>query len=139
MINGRPLETKPLGAVLHEIKDDLTEFLQTRYEMLRGELSEKAAAWKASLPMLGLALMLAWTAFLAITFAIIAAIRPLFRSDYGWAFAAIIVAAFYLVIGSTMAWLAYREIQYAGIAPKKTMAVLKQDQVWLQNEARQQL
>lgn len=129
---------KPLAVVLHEIKDDLKEFLQTRYDMLRGELSEKVAVWKTSLPMLVIALLLAWSGFLAITFAIIAALRPLFESEYGWAIAAVIVAAVYLVVAGVIAWLAYRELTYTGVAPTRTMQVLKQDQVWLQNEARQQ-
>ena len=141
MSNGRFAEVnhnKPLGAVLHEIKDDLKAFLETRYEMLASELREKVAVWKTTLPMLAIAAMLGGTAFLATTFAIIAALRPLFESDYGWAIAAVIVAAVYLAVAGTIAWLAYREIQFAGVTPKRTMEVLKQDQVWLQNEARQQ-
>ena len=142
MSNGRFAEVnpnKPLGAVLHEIKDDLKAFLETRYEMLAGELREKLTVWKTTLPMVAIALMLGGTAFLAITFAIIAALRPLFDSEYGWAIAAVIVSAVYLAVAGTLAWLAYREIQYAGVAPRRTMEVLKQDQVWIQNEARQQL
>ena len=141
MTNGRFAEAnnnKPIGVVLHEIKDDLKEFLDTRYQMLAGELREKLGVWKTSLPMLAVAAVLGVTAFLCITFAIIAAIRPLFASDYGWAIAAVIVAVLYLAIAGTMAWLAYRELQYTGVAPTKTMEVLKQDQVWIQNEARQQ-
>jgi uncharacterized membrane protein YqjE len=129
---------KPLAAVLHEIKDDLKDFLLTRYDMLRSELSEKLAVWKTSVPMLVIALMLAWSGFLAVTFAIIAAIRPLFNTEYGWAFAALIVAVLYFIVAGVIAWLAYRELTYTGVAPTRTMQVLKQDQVWLQNEARQQ-
>src|SRR3954462_2706642 len=141
MSNGRFAEVnpnKPLGTVLHEIKDDLKAFLETRYEMLTSEISEKISVMKTTLPMLALAAVLAVTAFLAITFAIIAALRPLFESEYGWAIAAVIVAVVYLAVAGVLAWLAYREIQYAGVAPKRTMEVLKQDQVWIQNEARQQ-
>ena len=141
MSNGKFVEVnsnKPLGAVLHEIKDDLKEFLDTRYQMLAGELREKMTVWKTSLPMLAVAAVLGGTAFLCITFAIVAALRPLFDGDYAWAIAATIVAAFYLMVAGIVAWLAYRELQYAGVAPKRTMEVLKQDQVWIQNEARQQ-
>jgi uncharacterized membrane protein YqjE len=138
MINETNGSNKPLGVVLHEIKDDLKDFLQTRYDMLAGEISEKIGVWKTSLPMLLIAGVLAVTAFLAITFAIIAALRPLFDNAYGWAIAALIVAVLYLAVAGIIAWLAYREIQYAGVAPKRTLQVLKQDQVWLQNEARQQ-
>lgn len=140
MSNGRFAEvnpSKPLGAVLHEIKDDLKEFFETRYQMLAGELRDKVAVWKTSLPMLAIAAVLGVTAFLCITFAIIAALRPLFESEYGWAIAAVIVAVLYLLVAGILAWLAYRELQYEGMAPKKTMEVLKQDQVWIQSEARQ--
>lgn len=137
MTNGNN-NAKSIAVVLHEIKDDLKDFLQTRYEMLRSELSEKVSVWKTSLPMLLVALLLAWSGFLALTFAIVAALRPLFDNPYGWAIAAVIVAALYFIVAGVIAWLAYREITYAGVAPTRTMQVLKQDQVWLQNEARQQ-
>ena len=129
---------KSLAVVLHEIKDDLKEFLQTRYDLLRSELSEKLAVWKTSLPMVVGALMLAWSGFLALTFTFIALLRPLFDNEYGWAIAAGIVAAVYFLVAGVIAWLAYRELTYTGVAPTRTMQVLKQDQVWLQNEARQQ-
>ncbi|HSE49603.1 MAG TPA: phage holin family protein [Terriglobales bacterium] len=129
---------RSLAVVLHEIKDDLKEFLQTRYDLLRSELSEKLAVWKTSLPMIVGALMLAWSGFLALTFTFIALLRPLFASEYAWAIAAGIVAAVYFLVAGVIAWLAYRELTYTGVAPTRTMQVLKQDQVWLQNEARQQ-
>ena len=129
---------KSLAVVLHEIKDDLKEFLQTRYDLLRSELSEKLAVWKTSLPMVVGALMLAWSGFLALTFTFIALLRPLFDNEYAWAIAAGIVAAVYFLVAGVIAWLAYRELTYTGVAPTRTMQVLKQDQVWLQNEARQQ-
>lgn len=131
------LANKPLGAVLHEIKDDLKAFLETRYAMLAGELREKLGVWKTAVPMLAIAGVLGGTAFLCLTFAIVAALRPLFDGDYAWAIAALLVAAVYLVVGGTVAWLAYRELQSTGVAPRRTMEVLKQDQVWIQNEARQ--
>ena len=138
MTNGYA-DNKSLGAVLHEIKDDLKEFAQTRFDMLRSELNEKLAVWKTSIPMLLIALVFAWTGFLCLTFFLVAAIRTLFAgSAWDWAFAAIIVAGLYFIVGGTIAWLAYRELSYTGVKPERTLQVLKQDQVWLQNEARQQ-
>jgi hypothetical protein len=32
----------------------------------------------------------------------------------------------------------YREVTARGLAPKRTINILKQDQVWLQNEARRE-
>ena len=129
---------KSIAVTLHEIKDDLKEFLETRYALLRSELSEKFGVWKTSLPMIIGALMLAWSGFLALTFTFVALLRPLFANDYGWAIAAGIVAVVYFFVAGVVAWLAWRELSYTGVAPTRTMQVLKQDQVWLQNEARQQ-
>jgi len=129
---------KSIAVVLHEIKDDLKEFLETRYEMLRAELKEKVTVWKTSLPLVAIALLTAFGGFLALTFALVAALRPMFESEYGWAIAAFIVAAVYLVVAGILAWLVARELRATGVAPTRTLQVLKQDQVWLQNEARQQ-
>lgn len=136
MTNGN--NARSVAVVLHDIKDDLKEFLQTRYDMLRAELGEKLAVWKTSLPIVVVALLLAWSGFLALTFTFIALLRPLFDNEYGWAIAAGIVAVLYFIVAGVIAWLAYRELTYTGVAPTRTMQVLKQDQVWLQNEARQQ-
>src|SRR4051812_49751566 len=118
MINETNGTNKPLGVVLHEIKDDLKDFLQTRYDMLAGEISEKIGVWKTSLPMLIVAGVLGFTAFLAITFAIIAALRPLFDNPYGWAIAAGIVSVLFLALAGIIRWLAHPEIPNARRAPQ---------------------
>jgi uncharacterized membrane protein YqjE len=137
MSNGY-VETKPLGAVLTEIKDDLKEFAQTRFEMLRQELGDKLKVWKAAIPMLAIALVFGWTGFLCLTFFLVAAIRTAFPGDWSWAIASIIVAVLYFIVAGSIGWIMYRELSYTGMKPERTMEVLKQDQVWLQNEARQQ-
>ena len=139
MSNGY-VENRPLGAVLTEIKDDLKEFAQTRFDMLRQELGEKLKVWKAAIPMLAIALVLGWTGFLCLTFFLVAAIRTAFLStgDWSWPIAAIIVAALYFIVAGSIGYIMYRELSYTGVKPERTMEVLKQDQVWLQNEARQQ-
>ena len=138
MSNGY-VENKPLGAVLTDIKDDLKEFAQTRFDMLRQELGEKLKVWKAAVPMLAIAMVLAWTGFLCLTFFLVAAIRTIFAgSSWDWAIAAIIVAVLYFIVAGSIGYIMYRELAYTGMKPERTMQVLKQDQVWLQNEARQQ-
>ena len=41
-----------------------------------------------------------------------------------------------IVAGTIIGWMAYSEIASVGVAPTRTLEVLKQDQVWIQNEAR---
>jgi hypothetical protein len=39
-------------------------------------------------------------------------------------------------MGIATGWFAYAEIQATSLTPTRTLTVLKQDQVWIQNEAR---
>jgi len=70
-------------------------------------------------------------------FALIAVLHTLFMpSAYAWLWASLIVTAVYLVVGGVTGWLAYAEIKATSFTPTRTLKVLQQDQVWIQNEAR---
>jgi uncharacterized membrane protein YqjE len=128
---------KSLGALVTETKEEVREFLETRLQLLRAEIAEKMRIWKYSVPMLLLAGGLLLIGWMVLTFAIVAAIRAWFLpSEYAWVWAGLIVAFIYLVAGGAIGWFAYAELLSTGLAPKRTMEVLKQDQVWIQNETR---
>jgi uncharacterized membrane protein YqjE len=128
---------KSLGTVLTEAKEEIKEFILTRLGILRSEIKEKVATWKYSIPLLLLAggfLLLGW---MVVTFGFVALIRAWFLpSVYAWVWAGAIVAALYLIAGLAVGWFAYSELRSAGLAPKRTLEVLKQDQVWIETEAR---
>lgn len=128
---------KSLGAVLAETKEEMKEFLETRLQILRSEINEKVRTWKYSLPLLLLAAGLLLIGWMTLTFAFIALLRAFFLpSPFAWLWGALIVTAIYMIAGIAVGWFAYSELQAVGMAPKRTMQVLKQDQVWIQNEAR---
>ena len=128
---------KSLATLLAETRDELKEFVVTRVGILKAELEEKVRTWKYVIPLMLTALGLLWAGFMAMTFALIALLRGLFLpSPYGWLWGALIVGGSYLVLALAIGWFAYSELSAAGIAPTRTLKVLKQDQVWLQNEAR---
>ena len=129
---------RSLADVAHEIKVELKDFIQTRVEMLRKELNENIASIKAGIPMLIAGAVLGWFCLMLLTAALVAVIAPAFENEYRWASALGIVGLAYLLIGGAAAWMGYREITARGLAPKRTLQVLKEDQVWLQNEARRQ-
>ena len=71
------------------------------------------------------------------TFALISWVHALFGGGlYAWLWASLIVSAVYLLIGGLAGWLAYSEIKATKLTPTRTLKVLQQDQVWIQNEAR---
>ena len=56
---------RSIGGVVNELKDELKDFLQTRYQMLVSELREKTSALRIAAPLLVAALIFAlggWTA-----------------------------------------------------------------------------
>jgi uncharacterized membrane protein YqjE len=128
---------KSLGVVLTETKEEMKEFIETRLQILRAEINEKVKTWKYSLPLLLLAAGLLLIGWITLTFSLVALIRAFFLPDpFAWLWAGLIVTALYLVAGLAVGWFAYSELLSVGVAPKRTMQVLKQDQVWIQNEAR---
>lgn len=128
---------KSLGTVLIETKEEIKEFLETRLQLLRSEVAEKIRIWKYSVPLLALAGGLLLIGCTVLTFAFVAVIRAWFLpSEYAWVWAGLIVACLYLIAGGAIGWFAYTELLAAGFAPKRTLEVLKQDQVWIHNETR---
>jgi uncharacterized membrane protein YqjE len=128
---------KSLATILTETKDEIKQFINTRVNMLKMEIAEKVRKFKSVVPILFIALALLWAGWMALTFAVIALLHGLFMpSVYAWGWAALIVAGAYLVIGIGTGWFVYAEIKSTGLAPTRTLSVLKQDQTWIQNEAR---
>lgn len=128
---------KSLGTVLTETKEEMKEFIATRLQLLCSEIAEKLRIWKYSVPLLLTAGALLLAAWMTLAFALVAVIRAWFLpSPYAWFFAALIITAIYLIAGGAVGWFAYTELAAAGVTPKRTLQVLKQDQVWIQNETR---
>ena len=128
---------KSLATLLAETRDEMKEFVITRVGILKAEIDEKIRTWKYVIPILLIALALLWAGFMTLTFALVSLLRGVFLpSPYAWLWGALIVGGAYLVLAIAIGWFAYSEILAAGITPTRTLKVLKQDQVWLQNEAR---
>lgn len=132
----RGIGERPLRDILQEIKAEAGEFVNTRIAMLKAEISEKVAHLKAAAPMLAAAALFAVGAFLTFTYALIALIAALVPNQYAWAIGAGAVFVLYAIIGGLLAWFGIKEIQTEGLAPQRTLRVLKQDQDWLKKEAR---
>jgi putative superfamily III holin-X len=128
---------KSLATLLAETREELKEFVVTRVGILKAEIEEKIRTWKYVIPIMLIAAALLWAGFMTLTFALVALLHGVFLpSPYAWLWGALIVGGVYLVIAIAIGWFAYGELSAQGIAPTRTLKVLKQDQVWLQNEAR---
>ena len=134
------LNGRTLAGVIAEMKDEAKEFFSTRLAMLQSEMKEKLSAWKMALPAIVIGLVMLGTSWLLLTGAIVAAISVAFGDNpYRLAIALAIVFMFYAVIGGLAVLFAVRSVREHGVVPERTMRVLKDDKVWISNEARVQL
>lgn len=128
---------KSIGTILLETKQELIQFVTTRVNILKAEIDEKVSKLKALMPLLVVALTLLLSGWMTFTFAMIALLHAAFMpSPYAWLWASLIVTFVYLAIGGAVGWFAYAEIKATNLTPTRTLKVLQQDQVWIQNEAR---
>jgi hypothetical protein len=139
-INEMNMNGRTLAGVVAEIKDEFKEFINTRLAMLMSELKEKASAWKMAVPAIVIGLVMLGTSWLLLTGAIVAAIYVAFAGNpFAVAIAFAIMFAVYAILGGMAVAFALRDLREHGIVPQRTLRVLKQDQVWLANEAKVQL
>lgn len=128
---------KSIATILAETKDELKQFVTTRVNILKAEMDEKISRIKSVIPLAVVAALFLLSAWGVFTFVLIALLQSLFSpSVYAWLWASLIVTAVYLLVGAVAGRLAYSRIKATNLAPTRTLKVLQQDQVWIQNEAR---
>jgi uncharacterized membrane protein YqjE len=123
---------RSLAAVVTELKNDVVQFLQTRYQMLIAEMKEKIHTWKFAVPWLLVAAFLAVNAFLLLTGAAVVLISV--AVGVGWSL--LIVGVAYLIAAFVSAAVVYGELKRTRMTPQRTLHVLREDKAWLQKEAK---
>ncbi len=131
--------TKSLPELVNDLETEFKEFAATRVAMLRSEMSDKLSSLKAALPALVTGLVLLWTCWLLFTALLVTAIATAFASPWGWVYAFLIVAGGYLLLGLMLAVGAWSKLKETKLIPARTLRVLKQDELWLETEARIQI
>ena len=131
---------RSLAAIITEMKEELKDLVKTRIEMFRAELQEKLKMLKIAAPLAGLGALLLGTAYLLFTMALVGLVVAFFRDNpYRWFFAFAAVAVLWTLLGGIAAYFAKREFELKGLMPRKTIEVLKEDKLWIQAEAKNQL
>lgn len=136
----RPGPERPLGETLHEAVNEFKLFAETRIAMLRSEMRENLANVKFAAPLLIAGAIFGVSAWLVWTGALVAIISTAFRGNpFGPFYALIIVGALYTIVAACAIWMGMGRLSKKGIMPERTINVLKEDKVWLQQESRTQL
>lgn len=132
--------TRSLAAIVADMKSELKEFVDTRVAIFKTELREKVAHWKIAAPLAAVGVVLLGTSYLLITLALVALAAWLIgNTPYRWFLAFALVGVLWAVVGGLALYLAKRHFARHRLMPQKTIEVLKEDKVWLQREARNQL
>jgi hypothetical protein len=125
---------RSLRSILAETKQELKQFLSTRIEILKSEFRETLSALRVALPLGLAALAFVGTAFLLLTAAAVALVASAFAGNpYAWFFALVIVGVLWTALGAVAAFFAYNSIRSKGMFPRRTVAVLKADKLWLES------
>lgn len=131
---------RTVAEVLADFKEELKEFTSTRIQMLRAEMTEKTQAWKTAAPTLVIGAALLWISLLLFTGMLVSAIAWAFAGrPYAALVAFAIVFVVYALAGGIAVMYGIRTLKASGVAPARTLKVLKQDQIWLQTEAKTQV
>jgi uncharacterized membrane protein YqjE len=129
---------RSLAEVIGEIKEEVKEFVQTRVSMFAAEMREKLNNSKNGAMYAAIALLFGAVGFLVLTLALAALVAAAFwGSPYAWFFGFLIIGLLWTVVAAMLGIAAVR--QFRDLAPKRTIQVLKEDKIWLQNEARNQI
>lgn len=135
--NPTPVNNRGLTEILAEIKDEFKEFTQTRIELLRAELEEKARVIKAAAPLAAMGALFLTVGFILFSFALVGLVAVAFEGNpYRWFFAFLIISFLWSIFGGIAALVAKSQLSSKGVVPRKTIQVLNNDKAWLQREAR---
>lgn len=125
---------RSLRSILNETKEELKQFLSTRLAILKSELQETLSALRVAVPLGLLAMALVGCALLLFTAAIVTLIASAFAGNpYAWFLALVIVGVLWLALAAVAGFFAYNGIRAKGGFPRRTVAVLKADKMWLES------
>ncbi len=128
---------RSFAASVADIKEDLKTFVQTRAQLFQAEAKEKMRAWRRSLVLLGLAVIFLLTGWITLVFSVVALLHTWIASgSYAWFWGGLIVSVVFLVSGAVCGKAGYQGIKASGLKPTRTLRVLRQDQEWIQKQAR---
>src|ERR1700692_1446856 len=128
---------RTLAQVLSDAKQELQEFVQTRFQLLTTELEQKFKLLKVAAMLGAIAALLLSTTYLLFTLALAALVAATFADNpYRWVFGFLAVGSFWAILGAVAGYFAKREFALKEITPNRTIKVLKGDKIWIQSEAK---
>jgi hypothetical protein len=131
---------RTVAAMLADMREELRDFVETRFAMLKTELREKLKMLKIAAPLAVIGILLLGTAYCLFTGALVGLVVGFLHDNpYRWCFAFLAIAVLWSLLGGIAVYFAMREFELKGLMPNKTLGVLKGDKIWIQSEVKNQI
>jgi len=131
---------KSVPEIIADLKAELQDFLGTRIAIIRAELAENLRSVKIAMPLVAVGLAVAWTAWLVFTALLVMIIGWAFQpKPWAYPLALLIVTLLYVIVGGAMVSTGWQRLKTRSLKPERTIRVLQQDKIWIQEESRAQL
>jgi len=128
-----------LAAVARELAQELKDFVRTRAQIFVSEMQEKVGAWGTGAAMFALAGAFLRTAYLLLTGALVSLVVVAFPDNpYRWFLAFLIIGVLWSICGAICYFMGKNAFKSHSALPENTIRVLKEDQLWIEKEARSQ-
>lgn len=123
-----------LGDLLKRLTSDSADLVRHEVALAKAELRETGSMLAADGAKVGAAVGLALAGALALTAFLVIGLGNLLDGRY-W-LSALIVGAVMLAVGALLAKNAVNDVKRRGLAPRQTIATLREDKAWAGREAR---
>jgi uncharacterized membrane protein YqjE len=118
-------QERSIGELFGQLSQDMTLLVRQEVQLARVELSDKLSRLAGNLISVGAGGFVAYIGGLALTAALILAIRDLANISLAWS--ALIVGAILAIVGYVMLQRGIKELKRADLAPRRTVDNIKDD------------
>jgi len=118
-------QERSIGELFGQLSQDMTLLVRQEIQLARAEMSDKITRLTTNLISIGAGGFVAYIGGLALTAALILAVRDLANISLAWS--ALIVGAVLAVVGYVMLQRGMKELKAAELAPRRTVENIKDD------------
>ncbi|MGF1472261.1 MAG: phage holin family protein [Rubrobacteraceae bacterium] len=126
----RSKENHSVGELLGDLYRGASNIISLEIELAKLEMSQKASRVGKNVGFLAAGGAIVYAGFLALIFAVIAALAAFMPT---W-LAAFLVALIVLAVGGGLVWSGLKTLQQESLAPQRTIETLKEDKEWMRDQ-----
>ena len=124
-------EVSSIGAIIGDVANDLSTLMRQEVALAKAEVRQSVRQTANGAAKLGVAAALATVGALVLTAFLVLLLGDLL--DNYW-LSALIVGLAFLIIGGLLAMSGMRKLRAVQLAPEATLATLKEDKAWVQEQ-----